>query len=1099
MVQSLVDDSDPNNPKMDYSGISIGRNQVSFGFYEASGSGPQTLTAGIIVDKINNGTVTINAGKVVMQNGADAGSTIEVAINGKLTANQIDADFINSKYSLESAIFRAKKANISGQLTAGTVLASSILYNFEPGPGGGVGGYNDVGNAIMGFKQDNITYSGTQVTIPFTRINGSEGTITFNSVTSVTGSWSGNKYTVYAGSEEKTYFTVNARFQNTPSGYSIEAIRTDKGSSTAVSIAKTSLYYELGLTGEKSSSTVVLRLPNGGSVIQNTPSIFVGDLYTSGQNSMGVSGSWDNNVFTYKTATNQASSKAETISLSGDGNGSSTFSVRAIASSNNATVQSGVVGMELIKSGTTSYIKGTFNGVQYGSLPVGTLYEDGQNAIGVSGYWNGASFNFKNDPTSSKKSDQTSVTIRWGTYQSGGSWQQNTWAKNNNDQWITFAEARNPQGGLIISTSEINANPVFNEGLKAATVNGKWSGLTFEYWNTSNKSATTTQTSVSVQYGYTDSGGWHPNQWTTENGDKVTYVGVFNNSTLLNSATKIKAPTQGLYINSGTGTIEISSSSAETSVPIKAEASISYNAGTHTYTATGTAKASSTTMGTSTKTGGSEAYTAGINAGSTRITLTNGGSRSSISSGINLTSYGTVYEIDANYMMANGTLSNSVTHLYVKTPSDRYHAGWNAGGNAAAFTMGPTSSYMQNTTVLPYSTTYIVYAYYMTHDSSTGADAGTSMCSQGLMYFNTPSDRYHTGWNAGGNAAAFTIGPYGYYVQSAATLAYNTTYIMYAYYMTHDSSTGSATGTSMCAQGPFYYNTPIDTGSTAKFVFTEAAYDGVSPSYTLEIGKKYLCYPYYTSANGQTYETPGRQYYYINPPTSNQYYTGGWNAARSALSYPPSQDYASSHHSRAVFRIPASTVDASGAKNYYLAMSSALSGNTLTVHAALYSGGTANGITVALESMTYTTPAAPGYTSGWRSAYNMMSWPAKQNFDSTYYTRAVFYYPSYTVDQSRSSAYWLAMSSSIENGVFWAYASLHAGTITGNVVALNRLSYKIPDAPTVTISYTQQSASQSPGGLAPTTSAIKLNKYTTPNTYNYLKITAGGKTQWFYY
>lgn len=151
-------------------GLNILRNNVEYGVYDDG-----SLTAGVIVSKINGGTATIQANKIYLL--------------GETIAETINADYISNTISNIATLY-------AKDITANTIRAGVNLYL----PNG-----LSVNNGVW---MVNLSQSGNTYTLKTTSLGGDETTVgTFSRATNLTGAWSGGTFTVNASPQGSSIST----------------------------------------------------------------------------------------------------------------------------------------------------------------------------------------------------------------------------------------------------------------------------------------------------------------------------------------------------------------------------------------------------------------------------------------------------------------------------------------------------------------------------------------------------------------------------------------------------------------------------------------------------------------------------------------------------------------------------------------------------------------------------------------------------------------------------------------------------------------------------------------------------------------------------
>jgi len=217
-------------------GIKIKKNNQEFGLYDQD-----NLTAGVMVDKINDGTgignkkilgtrVSIKADQVVV--GSDSSvqawmdttgqdlDTLEGLVAAKITAYDADIANIKADYvkasSLTATWLKGKIGDvdniqvngISAKVSDAECRLDSYYgnhYYFNISGGGGSVTYRDIKDGIYGIS---LTQSGNTYTLKKTNYAGTEATVgTFSRATTLSGAYSsgGNKVTVNASPQGNSY------------------------------------------------------------------------------------------------------------------------------------------------------------------------------------------------------------------------------------------------------------------------------------------------------------------------------------------------------------------------------------------------------------------------------------------------------------------------------------------------------------------------------------------------------------------------------------------------------------------------------------------------------------------------------------------------------------------------------------------------------------------------------------------------------------------------------------------------------------------------------------------------------------------------------
>ena len=164
-------------------GMKIRRDNVEYGIYDDG-----TLTAGVIATKVNGTSSTyIYADKILMSSASGA-NTVQVEVNGKITADEITAQFLSSKISsiatlVTNSIIIQDGGTLAttGYIAGGQVRTSELVLS---------------NNSVTDLIKD-ASVSADNLTLTLTKASGA--TVTFSKATILTGGW-GNSgvYTVNA-------------------------------------------------------------------------------------------------------------------------------------------------------------------------------------------------------------------------------------------------------------------------------------------------------------------------------------------------------------------------------------------------------------------------------------------------------------------------------------------------------------------------------------------------------------------------------------------------------------------------------------------------------------------------------------------------------------------------------------------------------------------------------------------------------------------------------------------------------------------------------------------------------------------------------------
>lgn len=186
-------------------GLKIRRDNVEYGVYMTdANTGDTTLTAGVVAT-IVNGTPSTNiyADKILMSSASGA-NTVQVEVNGKITAQDITAQFIQSKISDLGIVSVANLASTGGITCGGGNYGISTF---------GIGTLATLEttrinlNGSSAFTDCVVDASVANNTLTLTKASGA--TVTFSKATSLTAAWSGDTFTVTAtpGGSKSTMLT----------------------------------------------------------------------------------------------------------------------------------------------------------------------------------------------------------------------------------------------------------------------------------------------------------------------------------------------------------------------------------------------------------------------------------------------------------------------------------------------------------------------------------------------------------------------------------------------------------------------------------------------------------------------------------------------------------------------------------------------------------------------------------------------------------------------------------------------------------------------------------------------------------------------------
>jgi len=308
-------------------GLVMTRNNAEYGVYDDG-----TLTGGVCVEKINDGTTTtkILGSRVVI--GTDP--TSNTTINGSLSI--VDGALTISKTAVFSGTDGKQVSINNGTLSANVVsIKSSGALRLV---GAATGEYYELtASNIQGFIKEASVDNNV---LTLTPVHGDA--ITFSKATTLSGGWSSGQYVVTATQKNKNTstgqivtttvgtHTYNPSMRLNGSGtedFSAEIITTSGSTQTA----QKSIYGYLGKSGSTSSTMVKVYTSRSGSpgsysYSGEVASISVGDLYTNGQTNgrNGVSinkGTWANGQVQFTKSAGTASTKGVKVGLSGSWSG----------------------------------------------------------------------------------------------------------------------------------------------------------------------------------------------------------------------------------------------------------------------------------------------------------------------------------------------------------------------------------------------------------------------------------------------------------------------------------------------------------------------------------------------------------------------------------------------------------------------------------------------------------------------------------------------------------------------------------------------------------------------------------------------------------
>ncbi len=415
-------DQNGNLHVVDGAGLMIDRGQASFGVYDSD-----NLTAGIIVNKVNNGTVSINAAKINL-NGETVADAISAQnaefdnlVSGVTVATRLGAGTISATSSLWVGGNQASWAPIgfigSGLATGQALMQSSTGLNLShehtltksadgnqvtltidgPVGEGNNASFYDGATGVASFGT--ASASDGHITIPTTLVNGSNGPdITFNiadtafyqqavsaatatgeatGAASLAGNWSSNLFFAETStSTQSPASQIIAEF-DLPTTISSSALHS--GSQTAIDITVTAT----------TSST-----PGGSGSPVNFPiTVDATPAYNAGVDSVNLSESWNGATYTVST-TGQTTAHSASITLSATSaivynSSTHTYSAGATAEAGGATRAYDATPAE---SGTEAY-------------------DAGRAAIGITGSWNSSNYTYTASTTGKVTQSTVSTTL----------------------------------------------------------------------------------------------------------------------------------------------------------------------------------------------------------------------------------------------------------------------------------------------------------------------------------------------------------------------------------------------------------------------------------------------------------------------------------------------------------------------------------------------------------------------------------------------------------------------------------------------------------------------------------------------------------------
>lgn len=248
-------------------GLKILRDNVEYGVYD-NGS----LTAGVIVDKINGGTATIKAARILLDGNVRMSSVMSVGASGMMISRPIVVSGGNTTIISNS--------NVAADTFA---VRNSISF----GSGNDPSEYRTLSSSILGGMIKTAEVSGSKLTL--TRFDGTS--LDFSSATTLSGAWSGsaaasNSYVVTASPQNKKHtLSLAARLSGTAQ-YSnfLAEVGTYDNNGNFISHVKTSGYLKEVVSGT-SSYVDVTTTSSGGTTVARLSTT---DTYNAGRNAVGL-------------------------------------------------------------------------------------------------------------------------------------------------------------------------------------------------------------------------------------------------------------------------------------------------------------------------------------------------------------------------------------------------------------------------------------------------------------------------------------------------------------------------------------------------------------------------------------------------------------------------------------------------------------------------------------------------------------------------------------------------------------------------------------------------------------------------------------------
>lgn len=276
-------------------GLKIERNGTEFGVYD-NGS----LTAGVIVDKINGGTATIQAAKILLE-----GTT---KLNDVLTV-----DTSNARFSRPIFVSRGGSYSyISDNLVSTTDIHATGAVTLLSG-----NAYYDLDYATVSGMIKSASVSGNTLTL--TKFD--DSTINFSKATTLSGAWSssnGKQYVVTASPQGTTHtLTLDSRLNGT-SQYSNFSAETGTSTSSGLSV-NSSLTIRGYLVETVSGASSYVDVKSGSTSGTVVARISTTATYNAGRNAVNIgTPTWNSvsSIGTTRTLTVSTTGRPTNVSAS---------------------------------------------------------------------------------------------------------------------------------------------------------------------------------------------------------------------------------------------------------------------------------------------------------------------------------------------------------------------------------------------------------------------------------------------------------------------------------------------------------------------------------------------------------------------------------------------------------------------------------------------------------------------------------------------------------------------------------------------------------------------------------------------------------------